>query len=384
MRTGHLMARRFWYPRDPSAFLMATAHYDLETKGAYSTLIDLLNERDRPLPNEDRFISGILGCSPQKWRKIRDLLLRDGKIVLNSEGQITNPRYEREAKARGIEHAKAVEDGRKGGKISAARRAGQAELDLDAGFDDEPENPNNGKRVAKDSQKSCNSFQTPSRNPEEKPNEINGTPQPPPQAPRARENQNQKLYSPPISSSGTNALDRPDLHALMERVCEAAGYRPMNPTQISRSLAFVEDMVKNEIDFDETVIPVVEAEMAKSKEPTRTLGRFRDAILHQQARSKASRKQGQKPRPPDKPILAPDGEAEIFLKLRTELLNRCSAPIYCASFNSVRFVDQGPCHGDRRPLKVDGPEHLVESIRHGRLKTTVLGCAKPLGFTEIW
>jgi uncharacterized protein YdaU (DUF1376 family) len=297
MRTGHLMARRFWYPRDPSAFLMATAHYDLETKGAYSTLIDLLNERDRPLPNEDRFISGILGCSPQKWRKIRDLLLRDGKIVLNSEGQITNPRYEREAKARGIEHAKAVEDGRKGGKISAARRAGQAELDLDAGFDDEPENPNNGKRVAKDSQKSCNSFQTPSRNPEEKPNEINGTPQPPPQAPRARENQNQKLYSPPISSSGTNALDRPDLHALMERVCEAAGYRPMNPTQISRSLAFVEDMVKNEIDFDETVIPVVEAEMAKSKEPTRTLGRFRDAILHQQARSKASRKQGQKPPP---------------------------------------------------------------------------------------
>jgi uncharacterized protein YdaU (DUF1376 family) len=381
------VAQRWYYQREPSAFLMATAHYDLETKGAYSTIVDLLNERDRPIPNEDRFISGILGCSPQKWRKIRDRLLDDGKLLLTEDGlHLTNPRFDRERNERQQQHGKAVEDGRRGGRISAARRAGQAELNLDEGFDESENRESSGKTFAKELQKSCESSAISLSRSEKKSPEINGRAQPPPQAPRARDSQSQSyIDSPPTSQSRANALDRPDLKDLLDRVCEAAGYRPTGPDQIARSIDFIKDLVERKIDFDEVVIPTIEAEIANSSERTRTLGRFRDRILHQHARRNAQTKQGKKHTPPVKPILSPDDEDPQFSELRAALLEQFGPRLYSIIFNPIRFKDVGPCQGNKRPLRLVGPSHLISPLRGGSENaSTLLAIARAHGFTDIW
>lgn len=125
------MARgRPWYQRYPADWIMGTKGLTLEQKGAYNEILEYLNERDHALPDDDRIISTLLGCSPQKWRTIKPVLVQRGHITIHND-YLTNPRFEREKAERDLRKAVAAEDGRKGGKKSAEMRAKQAELDLD-------------------------------------------------------------------------------------------------------------------------------------------------------------------------------------------------------------------------------------------------------------
>lgn len=104
-----MVAGRPFYHAYPADFLMATQGWDLETKGAYRLIIDVLNDRDRPVPDEPKFIAGILGCSIQRWRKLREFLLDQGKLMLTEDGMhLTNPRFEREHMSRAEQDRKSV------------------------------------------------------------------------------------------------------------------------------------------------------------------------------------------------------------------------------------------------------------------------------------
>ena len=89
------MSIRPWYKRFGSDFVFGTMGLTLEQRGAYSIIIDLIHDRGQPIPDDARFMSGILGVSMRKWRSIRDVLIEAGKIY-EADGFLSNERCDRD------------------------------------------------------------------------------------------------------------------------------------------------------------------------------------------------------------------------------------------------------------------------------------------------
>lgn len=80
------------YPRD---FLEGTVGMSFELKATYRLLLDLIYMQAGRLPDDPRYISGLLGCSVRTWNKNRTLLLETGKIYAEN-GIISNFRADKE------------------------------------------------------------------------------------------------------------------------------------------------------------------------------------------------------------------------------------------------------------------------------------------------
>lgn len=76
------------YPRD---FIEGTIGMDFETKAAYRLVLDLIYMQGGNLPDDARYISGLLGCTVRKWNSLRGSLVGMGKIIVNGEF-LTNER----------------------------------------------------------------------------------------------------------------------------------------------------------------------------------------------------------------------------------------------------------------------------------------------------
>lgn len=70
------------YPRD---FIEGTIGMEFETKCAYRLVLDLIYMQGGNLPDDARYIAGLLGCSIRKWKSIRDQLVVAGKLVVSGE-----------------------------------------------------------------------------------------------------------------------------------------------------------------------------------------------------------------------------------------------------------------------------------------------------------
>ncbi|KGB27681.1 hypothetical protein GS16_02420 [Candidatus Liberibacter solanacearum] len=115
------MNNRPWYKRYPADFISGVLELTLEQKGAYSIIIDLMYDRGGAVPDNDKYIAGVCGCSIRKWRSIRIVLEKANKIF-SKGGNIYNYRVEKEM----IKAMKAIEErqenGRKGGIKSSQMR----------------------------------------------------------------------------------------------------------------------------------------------------------------------------------------------------------------------------------------------------------------------
>ncbi len=70
------------YPRD---FIEGTIGMPFEIKCAYRVVLDLIYMQGGELPDDARYISGLLGCSIRKWKTIRNALVEMGKIQVSGE-----------------------------------------------------------------------------------------------------------------------------------------------------------------------------------------------------------------------------------------------------------------------------------------------------------
>lgn len=70
------------YPRD---FIEGTIGMSFELKGAYRLILDLIYMQGGELPDDARYISGLLGCSIRKWKSLREELISCGKIQIIGE-----------------------------------------------------------------------------------------------------------------------------------------------------------------------------------------------------------------------------------------------------------------------------------------------------------
>lgn len=94
------------YPRD---FVEGTIGMTFELKGAYRLVLDLIYMQGGNLPDDARYISGLLGCSVKKWNALRAALLETGKIVVK-DAYLTNLRAITEIESLGKFQAKQSEN----------------------------------------------------------------------------------------------------------------------------------------------------------------------------------------------------------------------------------------------------------------------------------
>jgi uncharacterized protein YdaU (DUF1376 family) len=85
------------YPRD---FIEGTIGMDFETKAAYRLVLDLIYMQGGALPDDPRYISGLLGCSVKKWKSLRETLVSAGKIEVRGD-VIGNNRADKELETLG-------------------------------------------------------------------------------------------------------------------------------------------------------------------------------------------------------------------------------------------------------------------------------------------
>jgi len=78
-----------YYKRFPRDFFEGTIGMGFETKCAYGLVLDMIYMRDGRLPDDPRYISGMLGCSVRKWNSIRSELVELGKLICEN-GIISN------------------------------------------------------------------------------------------------------------------------------------------------------------------------------------------------------------------------------------------------------------------------------------------------------
>lgn len=84
VRAQHMSGLPYYkaYPRD---FIEGTVGMTFELKGAYRLVLDLIYMQDGQLPDDARYISGLLGCSVRKWTSMRDELVKIGKLQIIGE-----------------------------------------------------------------------------------------------------------------------------------------------------------------------------------------------------------------------------------------------------------------------------------------------------------
>lgn len=80
-----------YYKRYPRDFVEGTLGMPFELKAAYSVVLDLIYMQGGKLPDDARYISGLLGVSVRKWNAIRTGLIECGKLQVGA-GYLTNYR----------------------------------------------------------------------------------------------------------------------------------------------------------------------------------------------------------------------------------------------------------------------------------------------------
>ena len=122
-----------WYKRDPERALKGMFGLNLEERGAYNTVLDLIYLRDGNLPDDDRFIAGYLSVDVRVWRRIKTRLIGLDKLFVK-DGLLRDE----VADVVVDEALRRVRAARDAGNASAAKRAGKSDAtkpennDLDA------------------------------------------------------------------------------------------------------------------------------------------------------------------------------------------------------------------------------------------------------------
>lgn len=74
-----------YYKRYPRDFIEGTIGMSFELKAAYSLVLDLIYMQGGNLPDDARYISGLLGLSVRKWNSIREDLIERDKIQVSGK-----------------------------------------------------------------------------------------------------------------------------------------------------------------------------------------------------------------------------------------------------------------------------------------------------------
>jgi uncharacterized protein YdaU (DUF1376 family) len=78
-----------WYYHEPDAALNGMAELNLEQRGAYYSILDLLYARDGIVPDDDLVVARMIRIHWRSWRALKKQLMAAGKIRVTTEGLLT-------------------------------------------------------------------------------------------------------------------------------------------------------------------------------------------------------------------------------------------------------------------------------------------------------
>lgn len=110
------MSREPYHFRYHDDALRGYRKLNLEERGAYTTLLDLMYSDMEFLTDNERIIAAEMGVSIRKYRSVRDSLILKGKIYYVDEGILSNRRFEDEVKKRYERKVSAQTRGKLGGR----------------------------------------------------------------------------------------------------------------------------------------------------------------------------------------------------------------------------------------------------------------------------
>lgn len=99
-------------------YLGDTRHLTTEQHGAYLLLLMTMWRSDGRLPNDDKKLARIAGCTPSRWTKIKDDVL---EFFAVDGGEITNARLTLELEKASEKSIKRAVSGTKGGRAKALK-----------------------------------------------------------------------------------------------------------------------------------------------------------------------------------------------------------------------------------------------------------------------
>lgn len=329
---------RPWYQRNGGDIVMAVLHFpDSDHKWAYSAIIDMLNDRDRPITDDAGFICGFTGLSKRKWNVVRAFLIAHGYLVTTGDDQLTNPRFERERAVRMGDKAKAVQHGREGGLKSAAMRAAQPEFELSSDYPPE--------KVEKKSPKNQVKLESKFEVEDATSPENNNLAEPPPQArahasPRQRRETIKKEEESTPTPSGIDAArtadddddgddEGADPWALAQHFHRIGGVTPgPSPEAQSREVAIVGSWLNDGIN-PEQAASLIEDHLLKSNEERISSLRYYDGPVRRAlAADRAKSRRTAKPVQSNGPIPIRDDDSREVANLRARIRLNFSARNY--------------------------------------------------------
>jgi uncharacterized protein YdaU (DUF1376 family) len=78
-----------WYYHEPDAALNGMAELNLEQRGAYYSILDLLYARDGIVPDDDLVVARMIRVHWRSWRALKKQLMAAGKIRVTTDGLLT-------------------------------------------------------------------------------------------------------------------------------------------------------------------------------------------------------------------------------------------------------------------------------------------------------
>lgn len=365
-----------WVKFFASDFLTGVGDLQADEIGAYMVVLALIWDRGAPIQDDSSWLARRAGTSTRRFNQIRARLIETGKLEARN-GLLGNRRA-----------ISAVEDrDRKSSQSRAAALArwhghNQPELPFEKQADYlEIKTGKTQEQTDLESSKSDHKAQKPAKAAMRTHDSLSRARATPEDSESIQTNDHTNLEG---SEADRSLGPDPDLIQLLDAVSDASGYRPVQPGEISVSIDIIKAWRDAGIDFETTVLPVIRTVVADSPDPTSSLKRFDKRVRHEHARARGRKANGSRPPEPQEPVLQPPDEPESFRPLRQALLDRHGARFYCSAFNGIRFEDVGLCHGDKHPLRITGPSHLIENLRHGPNRSTLMVVAAEHGFTEVW
>lgn len=113
------MSARPYHRRFHSDALAGFMSLNLEERGAYQTLLDMMYDRQGPVLDNERLLAGYMQVSIRRWRALRETLIQKGKIFVTRDGQLYNSRAKKEIENDAKTARKLAENGSKGGRKRA-------------------------------------------------------------------------------------------------------------------------------------------------------------------------------------------------------------------------------------------------------------------------
>lgn len=113
-----------WYKHYPARFLRGVRGMAPDVIGAYIVILDLIYADEGSCPNDAHWLGGQMGCNGRKAAGLVQVLIKAGKLQLDSAGRLTNERASEILNIRESVSRHARDNGSTGGRRSGeVRRA---------------------------------------------------------------------------------------------------------------------------------------------------------------------------------------------------------------------------------------------------------------------